>query len=125
MGGSDGGGEAVFNSPHTQHLPESNRLRHHRLPTGIVTSEFIAASKRDETTDACPACGVHGHPLDARYCRKCGERLSDALLGCVQAWRLRRHIVKCQRFQDHVAQFMAQNRSGDQRGDTGRTAAGF
>ena len=46
------------------------------VPTGIVTSEFIAASKRDETTDACPACGVHGHLLDAKYCRKCGERLS-------------------------------------------------
>jgi voltage-gated potassium channel len=46
------------------------------VPTGIVTSEFIAASKRDETTDACPACGVHGHLLDAKFCRKCGEKLT-------------------------------------------------
>ena len=46
------------------------------VPTGIVTSEFIAASQRDETTDACPSCGVHGHLLDANFCRKCGEKLS-------------------------------------------------
>lgn len=46
------------------------------VPTGIVTSEFAKAEqKEDETTDACPGCGVHGHLLDAKYCRKCGEEL--------------------------------------------------
>ena len=45
------------------------------VPTGIVTSEMIAARQTDETTDACPSCGVHGHLLDANYCRKCGDKL--------------------------------------------------
>ncbi len=49
------------------------------VPTGIVTGEiFSAALKRqDETTDACPSCGVHGHLLDAKYCRRCGEPLRE------------------------------------------------
>ena len=47
------------------------------VPTGIVSGEIFSAamSKRDETTDACPSCGVHGHLLDAKYCRRCGEQL--------------------------------------------------
>ncbi|NIP94043.1 MAG: ion transporter, partial [Akkermansiaceae bacterium] len=47
------------------------------VPTGIVTGEiFSAALKRqDETTDACASCGVHGHLLDAKFCRRCGEPL--------------------------------------------------
>jgi len=45
------------------------------VPTGIVTMEMMEANKKDNTTDACPGCGVHGHLLDAEYCRKCGERL--------------------------------------------------
>ena len=47
------------------------------VPTGIITGEIVHATrKRDETTDACPSCGVHGHLLDAKYCRRCGENLS-------------------------------------------------
>ncbi|MBK1792018.1 ion transporter [Persicirhabdus sediminis] len=45
------------------------------VPTGIVTSEMINAHKQDETTDACPSCGVHGHLIDAKFCRRCGEKL--------------------------------------------------
>ncbi|MDE0827050.1 MAG: ion transporter [Akkermansiaceae bacterium] len=45
------------------------------VPTGIVSAEMQAA-KVDETTDACPSCGVHGHLYDAKFCRKCGERLN-------------------------------------------------
>lgn len=45
------------------------------VPTGIVSAEMQAA-KVDETTDACPSCGVHGHLHDAKFCRKCGERLN-------------------------------------------------
>lgn len=44
------------------------------VPTGIVSSEMMR-QERDETTDACPSCGVHGHLLDAVYCRKCGDKL--------------------------------------------------
>jgi len=44
------------------------------VPTGIVTSEMVKAEV-DETTDACPSCGTHGHLLDATYCRKCGDKL--------------------------------------------------
>ncbi len=46
------------------------------VPTGIVSSAMVnAENKPDETTDACPGCGVHGHLTDANYCRKCGEEL--------------------------------------------------
>ena len=44
------------------------------VPTGIVTAEVIRQTG-DETTDACPGCGVHGHLEDAEFCRKCGEKL--------------------------------------------------
>lgn len=47
------------------------------VPTGIVSAEISRAQKKeDETTDACPACGVHGHLIDAKFCRKCGEDLT-------------------------------------------------
>lgn len=45
------------------------------VPTGIVSAEMQAA-KVDETTDACPSCGVHGHLHDAKFCRRCGETLN-------------------------------------------------
>lgn len=47
------------------------------VPTGIVLGETVYAAMRrqDETTDACPSCGVHGHLLDAKFCRRCGEKL--------------------------------------------------
>lgn len=46
------------------------------VPTGIVASDMVkVAMQPDETTDACPGCGVHGHLRDAVYCRKCGEHL--------------------------------------------------
>lgn len=46
------------------------------VPTGIVAGDMVReAMKQDATTDACPGCGVHGHLLDAVYCRKCGEKL--------------------------------------------------
>ena len=48
------------------------------VPTGIVASDMVReAMRQDETTDACPGCGVHGHLRDASFCRKCGEQLDD------------------------------------------------
>lgn len=48
------------------------------VPTGIVASDMVReALYQDETTDACPGCGVHGHLNDANYCRKCGEKLME------------------------------------------------
>ena len=41
------------------------------VPTGILTSE-ISKLEGDDTSDACPSCGVHGHLPDARFCRRCG-----------------------------------------------------
>lgn len=46
------------------------------VPTGIVSSAMMHAEE-DETSDACPGCGVHGHLKDAVFCRKCGEKLED------------------------------------------------
>lgn len=48
------------------------------VPTGIVVGETISKLKRDETTEACPSCGAHGHLTDARFCRRCGERLNSS-----------------------------------------------
>jgi len=45
------------------------------VPTGIVTSELLKSHLGDPTSDACPGCGVHGHLPDARFCRKCGDKL--------------------------------------------------
>ena len=49
------------------------------VPTGIVIGETFnaAMTRQDETTEACPSCGVHGHLIDARFCRRCGERLNN------------------------------------------------
>lgn len=45
------------------------------VPTGIVTVELGAATRRAGNTQACPTCGADGHDIDARYCRKCGSKL--------------------------------------------------
>ncbi len=46
------------------------------VPTGIVSSALVKADNQpDETSDACPGCGVHGHLSDAKFCRKCGDML--------------------------------------------------
>ncbi len=44
------------------------------VPTGIVTAEMMRHDG-DDSTDACPGCGAHGHLPDARFCHKCGEPL--------------------------------------------------
>lgn len=46
------------------------------VPTGIVTTELMRGeNESDNTTDACPSCGAHGHLADAVYCRRCGDKL--------------------------------------------------
>ncbi|MDB4418972.1 ion transporter [bacterium] len=45
------------------------------VPTGIVTAGILDARLGDPTTDACPSCGIHGHLPDAKYCRRCAEKL--------------------------------------------------
>ena len=44
------------------------------VPTGIVAAE-LSNKKQDETTNACPGCGAHGHLDDAQFCRRCGTKL--------------------------------------------------
>ena len=44
------------------------------VPTGIVTAE-IARADSNESSKACPSCGVHGHLPDARFCRRCSADL--------------------------------------------------
>lgn len=48
------------------------------VPTGIVSAEMVRATNSNETTKACPSCGVHGHLHDAKFCRRCGERFKSA-----------------------------------------------
>lgn len=45
------------------------------VPTGIVTVELGAASRRRMNTQACPNCGADEHDNDAQYCKRCGGKL--------------------------------------------------
>lgn len=45
------------------------------VPTGIVTSELLKSHFGDPSSESCPGCGVVGHLPDARFCRRCGDKL--------------------------------------------------
>ncbi|WP_224241571.1 ion transporter [Hyalangium gracile] len=45
------------------------------VPTGIVSVELAAASRRHVDTQACPGCAAYGHDQDAVYCKHCGTAL--------------------------------------------------
>ncbi|HLL21361.1 MAG TPA: ion transporter [Kofleriaceae bacterium] len=46
------------------------------VPTGIVSAEMVRTRPVvAPPSPACPACGLGDHPLDARYCRRCGVAL--------------------------------------------------
>ncbi len=48
------------------------------VPTGIVTAEIVEQVRPAEvTTRSCPHCTSEGHRSDSRFCRDCGERLSE------------------------------------------------
>lgn len=46
------------------------------VPTGIVSAELSRRpTKPTLSTQSCAACGLEDHTDDARFCRRCGERL--------------------------------------------------
>ena len=46
------------------------------VPTGIVTVELANAARvANLSPESCPGCGVQGHDLDARFCKRCGTAL--------------------------------------------------
>jgi voltage-gated potassium channel len=45
------------------------------VPTGIVTADLAHAFRQVTSGQACPACGVEGHDLDAVHCKRCGAKL--------------------------------------------------
>ena len=48
------------------------------VPTGIVSVELHRAAKDlSVSTQACLSCGVCGHDLDARHCKRCGGPLLE------------------------------------------------
>jgi voltage-gated potassium channel len=47
------------------------------VPTGIVTVEIGAASRRAAALRRCPQCGLGDHDSDARHCKRCGLRIPD------------------------------------------------
>ena len=48
------------------------------VPTGIFVTEVANAMEKEEDfTEACPGCGSCGHLPDARFCRKCGDKLNS------------------------------------------------
>lgn len=45
------------------------------VPTGIVTVELSRSTARAAEARTCSACDLTGHPVDAKFCRGCGEKL--------------------------------------------------
>ena len=45
------------------------------VPTGIVSSDLMQASRQVSSGQACPSCGIEGHDFDAVHCKRCGARL--------------------------------------------------
>ncbi len=45
------------------------------VPTGIVSSELVNATKVHTNTQSCPVCGREGHDDNAEYCKYCGGKL--------------------------------------------------
>lgn len=50
------------------------------VPTGIISAEYASSHKNTTPNNgnACKSCGADIINSDAIYCRKCGEKLSDA-----------------------------------------------
>jgi voltage-gated potassium channel len=47
------------------------------VPTGIISAKFIREIQQNkvDTTKCCPNCACNKHEIDAKYCRKCGDKL--------------------------------------------------
>jgi voltage-gated potassium channel len=46
------------------------------VPTGIITTDLaIAFNGKTASHESCPNCGIEGHDIDARYCKRCGASL--------------------------------------------------
>ena len=45
------------------------------VPTGIVSSEIVSATKRGINEICCKFCSLEGHDIDAAFCKRCGGRL--------------------------------------------------
>lgn len=45
------------------------------VPTGIVTTELVKASRIKQTSQSCPNCGLQGHDADAIHCKFCGSKI--------------------------------------------------
>ena len=45
------------------------------VPTGIVTAELTRKDFGHHVAMACSGCGADSHDLDAKFCRRCGEKL--------------------------------------------------
>lgn len=45
------------------------------VPTGIITAEFARTAKHPTNTQVCSNCHWEKHDDDAKFCKKCGEKL--------------------------------------------------
>jgi len=47
------------------------------VPTGIITAElaYAAGPPKPVSTQVCPGCMAEGHDVDAKHCKRCGERI--------------------------------------------------
>jgi voltage-gated potassium channel len=49
------------------------------VPTGIVSAELVEASRHPGRSRVCDACGLNDHTSDSIHCRKCGQKLVEAI----------------------------------------------
>lgn len=47
------------------------------IPTGILSAEISGLGKSPVTTRACSSCMAQGHDRNAKFCKKCGEKLNE------------------------------------------------
>ena len=47
------------------------------IPTGILSAEISGLGSSAVTTRACSSCMAQGHDRDAKFCKKCGEKLNE------------------------------------------------
>lgn len=49
------------------------------VPTGIVTAEITTANRKKIKLLHCPNCGNENHEADAKFCKRCGQKLTSSI----------------------------------------------
>jgi voltage-gated potassium channel len=49
------------------------------VPTGFVSAEILDQRSKSVSTRSCSSCITEGHDVDARYCKYCGQPMSQVV----------------------------------------------